>query len=49
MSVLFIALPVALVLGAVAVYAFIRAVRQGQFDDLETPPLRVLHDDVEDR
>jgi cbb3-type cytochrome oxidase maturation protein len=46
-SVLLVALPVALVLGALAVHAFIRAVREGQFDDLDTPPLRVLHDDVD--
>lgn len=47
MSVLLIALPIALLLGALAVHAFIRAVRQGQFDDLETPPLRILHDELE--
>jgi cbb3-type cytochrome oxidase maturation protein len=47
MEVLFVALPVALLLGAAAVAAFILAVRSGQFDDLETPPQRVLFDDVE--
>lgn len=41
------ALPVALLLGAVAVVAFILAARGGQFDDLETPPQRMLYDDVE--
>jgi cbb3-type cytochrome oxidase maturation protein len=49
MSVLFIALPVALLLGALAVLAFIRAARDGQFDDLDTPPMRMLHDDLDDR
>lgn len=48
MSVLLIALPVALLLGAFAVHAFVRAVRSGQFDDLDTPPLRMLHDDLDD-
>ena len=45
MSVLFIALPVALVLAGSAVAAFIWVVRQGQMDDLETPAIRVAHDD----
>jgi cbb3-type cytochrome oxidase maturation protein len=36
-----------LLLGAAAVTAFILAARSGQFDDLETPPQRVLYDDVE--
>ena len=47
MSVLFISLPVALVLAIVAVVAFVRAVRTGQFEDLDTPPIRVLFDDAE--
>lgn len=49
MDVLFVALPVALALGAAAVAAFILAARQGQFDDLETPPQRMLYDDLESR
>lgn len=47
MSVLYIALPVALVLAVIAVIAFVMQVRGGQFDDLETPPRRMLFDDVE--
>jgi cbb3-type cytochrome oxidase maturation protein len=47
MEVLFVALPVALLLGALAVVAFIFAARGGQFDDLETPPQRILYDDIE--
>ena len=47
MSVLFIALPIALILAGVAIAAFIYSVRSGQFDDLETPPRRMLFDDVE--
>jgi len=47
MSVLLIMLPVALLLAALGVWAFIRAARGGQFDDLDTPPLRAVFDDDE--
>ena len=45
MSVLFVALPVAIMLAIVAVIAFAWAVREGQFDDLDTPSLRVVNDE----
>ena len=45
MSVIYIVLPLALLVAAAAVVVFARAVRAGQFDDLDTPPLRILHDD----
>ena len=45
MSVLYLAIPVALVLSVFAVIAFIVQVKQGQFEDLETPPRRILFDD----
>ena len=45
MSVIYILLPLALILAAVAVIAFIWATRAGQFDDLDTPAMRMLHDD----
>jgi cbb3-type cytochrome oxidase maturation protein len=45
MSVLFLVLPLAVLFAAGAVGAFIWAVRRGQFDDLTTPPVRMLHDD----
>ncbi|MEM7228665.1 MAG: cbb3-type cytochrome oxidase assembly protein CcoS [Planctomycetota bacterium] len=45
MSVIYVVLPVALVIAAVAVGAFIWAARRGQFDDLDTPALRMLEDD----
>lgn len=45
MSVLFIVLPLALVIVAVAVWAFVWATRRGQFDDLDTPAYRALHDE----
>ena len=49
MSVIFLVLPLALVVVAAAVAAFVWATRRGQFDDLETPALRMLHDDDERR
>ena len=45
MTVVFIVLPLALLIAALAVGAFVWAARSGQFDDLETPSVRVLHDD----
>lgn len=45
MSVLFIAVPIALLLASAAVAAFLWAVRGGQLDDLDTPPLRMLAED----
>ncbi len=38
-------LPLALVLGAVFVVLFVIAARDGQFDDLDDAPLRMLQDD----
>jgi cbb3-type cytochrome oxidase maturation protein len=48
MSVVYVLLPVAVCLAAAGVAAFIWSVHQGQFDDMETPAVRMLHDD-EDR
>ena len=45
MSILYVLVPVASLIAAVAVGAFIWAVRHGQFDDLDTPATRILHDD----
>jgi cbb3-type cytochrome oxidase maturation protein len=45
MSIIFLILPVTLVLCGGAVAAFAWATRSGQFDDLETPAIRLLHDD----
>lgn len=45
MSILFIIIPLAFVLAAGAVAAFMYAVRQGQFDDLDTPAHRVIVED----
>ncbi len=45
MEVLFILLPIALGFVLAAVFVFAWAVRDGQFDDLDTPALRALLDD----
>jgi cbb3-type cytochrome oxidase maturation protein len=45
MDALFVLLPLALLVAAVAVGFFIWAARSGQFDDLDTPPVRILFDD----
>ncbi len=47
MSVLYIAIPVALVVASIAVVAFIIQVRNGQYDDLDTPARRMLYDESE--
>lgn len=45
MSILYVLIPLALVLLGVAVWAFFWAVGSGQFDDLDTPAVRILMDD----
>jgi cbb3-type cytochrome oxidase maturation protein len=45
MSIIFLILPVTLLLSAGAVAAFAWATRSGQFDDLETPAIRLLHEE----
>ena len=37
--------PVAVGLAAVFLFLFLRAVKDGQFDDLDDPPQRILKDD----
>lgn len=45
MSVLYVALPIAIALGAAAAVACVFSIKGGQFDDLESPPVRMLIDD----
>ncbi|EMI56777.1 cbb3-type cytochrome oxidase assembly protein CcoS [Rhodopirellula sallentina] len=45
MSVLFVALPIALILGGGGVLACILCIRGGQYDDLDTPSVRMLIDE----
>lgn len=49
MSILFIILPITLLLSLAAVSAFAWATRSGQFDDLQTPAIRALHDPIAGR
>jgi cbb3-type cytochrome oxidase maturation protein len=45
MSVLYILIPAALILGLGFLAAFLWMLRRGQLDDLDTPPVRMLFDD----
>ena len=45
MSVLFVLVPLALMIVAIGVAGYLRAVSDGQMDDLETPALRAVRDD----
>jgi len=46
---IFVLLPLALLVAAIAVGFFVWAARTGQFDDLETPAVRILFDGEEPR
>jgi cbb3-type cytochrome oxidase maturation protein len=46
MNILLVLVPVSLLLVGLALYAFFWAVDDGQFDDLDTPGLRVLDEDA---
>ena len=48
MSILFALIPLAMLLLVFAIWAFFWAVRSGQFDDLDTPAVRILLDDDDD-
>lgn len=45
MTIIFLAVPLALLFSCSAVIAFLWSVRSGQLDDLDTPPLRALRDE----
>ena len=45
MDVLYILLPLGLLIAGSALIVFVWAVRDGQFDDLDTPTIRMLQDD----
>lgn len=44
MNALVFLVPIAVLLGAIFAVLFVLAVRSGQFDDLDDPPERILHD-----
>lgn len=45
MSILLLLVPLSVMLLGLAAWAFVWAVRRGQFDDLDTPALDILVDD----
>jgi cbb3-type cytochrome oxidase maturation protein len=45
MSVIYVALPMAILLGGAALVACVLCIRGGQYDDLETPAVRMLIDE----
>lgn len=49
MRILYLLIPMALGVAGVALWAFLWAVRTGQFDDLEGPAHRILMDDDDPR
>jgi cbb3-type cytochrome oxidase maturation protein len=48
MNGLLILIPLALILGALGLAAFLWSVRSGQFEDLDGAAARILNDDSED-
>ncbi|SDQ80407.1 cbb3-type cytochrome oxidase assembly protein CcoS [Pseudoxanthomonas sp. CF125] len=48
MNSLLLLVPLSLVLLGLAMWAFVAAVRGGQFDDLDTPALDILRDEKND-
>ena len=45
MNILYLLIPLAMVIVAAAMMAFRWATRDGQFDDMETPAIRILMDE----
>ena len=45
MEIIYALLPASLALVIIAIGAYLWAVKSGQYDDLETPALRILSDD----
>ena len=49
MTILLLLIPLSLLLLVVAIWAFVWAVRSGQFDDLDTPAIDILRDEPPQR
>lgn len=47
MEALYVMIPLTLLLSGSALVACLWAIRKGQFDDVDTPPLRILNDNDE--
>lgn len=48
MAILLVLVPISLVLLGLAIWAFVWAVRGGQYDDLDTPAIDILRTDAAD-
>lgn len=46
MAILLLLVPISLALLGVAIWAFLWAVRSGQYDDLDSPSIDILHDEA---
>ena len=45
MAIIYVLLPISLILALIGLFAYRWALRSGQFDDLETPPIRTVVDE----
>ena len=45
MDILFLLIPISLIIMGIAIWAFLWAIRSGQFEDLEGPAHRILMDE----
>ena len=45
MEIIFILLPLSIGLAVVFLIGYLWGIKRGQFDDLDTPSIRILHDD----
>ena len=48
MEVIYILLPLSILLGGFFICAYIWSAKNGQFDDLETPAVRILPEEISD-
>ena len=46
MSIIFVLLPISIFLGVLFLAAYMLSVRDGQYEDLDTPAYRILADDL---
>lgn len=46
MNILLVLVPISVLLLGLAIWAFVWAVKRGQFDDLDTPALDILRDET---
>lgn len=49
MSVIYLMIPLAILLAAAAITGFVWSVKRGQYDDLDTPSVRMLYDDDDEK